>query len=82
MPKEEGGLGFREGWRLLQAPESLCAQVLRAKYFQMAMYSRQNLKQVCALIQSPIKYLPYKTHLGVLLFIHNMVDTNVHGKAR
>jgi hypothetical protein len=45
LPKEEGGLGFRDlysfnlamlarqSWRLIQAPESLCAQVLRAKYF-------------------------------------------------
>jgi hypothetical protein len=44
-PKEDGGLGFRDlysfnmamlsrqSWRLLQAPDSLCSQVLRAKYF-------------------------------------------------
>jgi hypothetical protein len=44
-PKCEGGLGFkdiyafnlsmlaRQGWRLIQAPNSLCARVLRAKYF-------------------------------------------------
>ncbi|KAK1645023.1 hypothetical protein QYE76_062828 [Lolium multiflorum] len=44
-PKCEGGLGFkdihvfnlamlaRQGCRLLQAPDSLCARVLRAKYF-------------------------------------------------
>ena len=43
--KENGGLGYRDlhlfnlamlarqGWRLLLNPDSLCAQVLRAKYF-------------------------------------------------
>lgn len=45
-PKKEGGLGFRDvhvfnlamlakqGWRLLQNPDSLCAKVLQAKYYQ------------------------------------------------
>jgi hypothetical protein len=45
-PKEEGGLGFRDlhsfnlamlarqGWRLIQSPNSLCSKVLRAKYFE------------------------------------------------
>lgn len=45
QPKREGGIGFRDllafnlamlarqGWRLIQSPNSLCAQILRAKYF-------------------------------------------------
>jgi hypothetical protein len=51
--KEKGGLGMRDlhlfnlamlarqGWRLIQEPSSLCAQVLRAKY-----YSTGNLLSV------------------------------------
>jgi hypothetical protein len=45
QPKCEGGLGFRDlhafnlailakqGWQLIQNPNSLCAQVLRARYY-------------------------------------------------
>jgi hypothetical protein len=45
-PKKEGGLGFcdvhvfnlamlaKQGWRLLQNPDSLCAKVLQAKYYR------------------------------------------------
>lgn len=44
-PKSEGGLGFRDiyafnlamlakqGWRLVQQPDSLCSRILKAKYF-------------------------------------------------
>jgi hypothetical protein len=49
-PKGEGGLGFRDihlfnmamlakqGWRLVHNTESLCARVLRAKYYRRAMF--------------------------------------------
>jgi hypothetical protein len=44
-PKDEGGMGFRDfyafnlamlakhGWRIIQNPNSFCAQILKAKYF-------------------------------------------------
>jgi hypothetical protein len=45
LPKEKGGLGYKDlyafnlampakqGWRLLTNPDSLCARVMKAKYF-------------------------------------------------
>jgi hypothetical protein len=55
-PKSEGGLGFRDihafnlamlakqGWRLLSNPDSLCARILKAKYFQNTNCLRAQVK--------------------------------------
>ena len=50
LPKNQGGLGFRDikqfniamlgkqGWRLMVTPESLCARVLKGKYYHNSDY--------------------------------------------
>jgi hypothetical protein len=55
--KEKGGLGFRDlhlfnlamsarqGWLLVQEPGSLCAQVLRAKFYSTVIYYWQRRNQ-------------------------------------
>ena len=58
--KEDGGLGFRDlhsfnmailakqGWRLIQDPESLCAKILKAKYFPNAHILEAVAKNGCS----------------------------------
>ena len=53
--KEQGGLGFRDleafnlaplakqGWRLLQEPDSLCAQILKNKYYHNSNFLRAKI---------------------------------------
>jgi hypothetical protein len=55
LPKQRGGLGFRDsevfnlallakqGWRLIQQPNSLLAKVLKGKYFQMDSFLQAKL---------------------------------------
>lgn len=60
LPKDEGGLGFRDlhsfnmamlakqGWRLIQTPDSLCARILKAKYFPNTSLLSAKLKDGCS----------------------------------
>ena len=57
IPKKEGGMGFRDlhcfnkamlakqCWRLLSDPDSLCAQLLRAKYYSDGDLMNASLKK-------------------------------------
>jgi hypothetical protein len=57
IPKKEGGVGFRDidcfnltllakhVWRLVQEPDSLCARVLRARYFPSSDLLNAELKK-------------------------------------
>ncbi|KAA3476412.1 reverse transcriptase [Gossypium australe] len=59
-PKEEGGMGFRslakfnlallekQGWRIVNNPDSLVAQVLKAKYFPNANFINSCLGNNCS----------------------------------
>jgi hypothetical protein len=59
-PKNEGGMGFRDfhsfnlamlakrAWRLINAPGSLCAQVLQAKYYPQGDILKAGPKSGCS----------------------------------
>lgn len=56
MPKDRGGMGFRDRkhfnkamlakqvWRLISEPDSLCARVLRSKYYPYGQTLNAKLK--------------------------------------
>ena len=57
MPKGEGGMGFwdlplfnkamlgKQGWRLITRPDSLCARVIKGKYFPNGEFLTANRKK-------------------------------------
>ena len=75
---KEGGLGFRDihtfnlamlakqGWRLLQNPGSLCAQVLGAKYFPAGDVMKAKSKSGASYIWSSI-------HKGIQLLKNGLI---------
>lgn len=83
MPKERGGLGFRDlhsfnlamlakqVWQLLENLDSLCAQILRAKYYPNGKLLEAKMKRgnsytwqsICAGIQT----LKEELHGGLVL---------------
>ena len=60
MPKGKGGMGFRDlqsfnlamlakqVWRLLTNPDSLCARVLRARYYPNGELLKAKMRSGCS----------------------------------
>jgi hypothetical protein len=60
MPKGKGGMGFRDlqsfnkvmvakqVWRLLSEPDSLCARVLRARYYPDGKLLKARMRSDCS----------------------------------
>jgi hypothetical protein len=87
--KKQGGMGFRDLycfnlamlatqiWRLLEAPESLCAQILRAKYYISRDLMRAQLKKGASFTwQSLMTGMATFKH-GYIWGVGNAVDINV-----
>ncbi|CAO2191947.1 unnamed protein product [Urochloa humidicola] len=88
-PKSEGGMGFRElrlfnkamlgkqGWRLMTKPDSLCAQVLKGKYFLQSDFLSANKKKNSSHTWRAILAGRDALKLGLIRRIGNGANTNI-----
>jgi ribonuclease HI len=89
MPKVEGGIGFRDlelfnlamlgkqGWRILQNPESLCARILKGRYFHDTNFLQATRKNHSSHTWRAILQGREVLTLGLIRRIGNGESTNV-----
>ena len=78
VPKERGGMGFRDfqlfnkamlakqGWRILTNPNSLCARVLKGKYFHDRDFLSSRTKRGASHIWNAILFGRDALHKGLV----------------
>lgn len=83
IPKSEGGLGFRDfltfnqallakqAWRLLTNPTSLCAQVLKGKYFSDCGFMDAKKKRGCSHVWRAILHGRKALDVGLIKRVGN-----------
>ena len=88
LPKSKGGFGFRDmraynqallakqAWRLLTAPDSLCARLLRAKYFPNGSLVDTVFSGNSSAVWKGIEYGLELVKKGMLLRVGN--GANIH----
>jgi len=91
QPKKEGGLGFRDlhsfnmamlakqGWRLIQTPESLCARILKAKYFPNTSVLQAKVKDGCSYTWRSIMQRVEVLKEGVIWRVGNGAGIHIWG---
>lgn len=89
LPKAEGGLGYKDhhtfniamltkqAWRLLTNPSSLCAQVLKARYYPDSDVLHAELKSGASYAWRSIMQGVDALKGGVIRRIGNGVETNM-----
>jgi hypothetical protein len=89
QPKCHGGMGFRDlqlfntamlgkqGWRLISNPDSLCARVLKGKYYHGEDFMRARKKKNCSHTWRAILRGRSALELGLIKRIGNGSSTNI-----
>ena len=88
-PKSDGGLGFRDlhsfnmamwakqGWRIIQNLESLCARILKAKYFPGTHLLKARVKEGCSYTLRSILQGVQTLKNGVVWRVGNSQSINI-----